>query len=588
MIVASRPGVAPPHQVWRFVAMLALCTLFSVGSAFAQSRKVEENATAIDQNRAMLTRLQNEAVFLGQRVNQLEALLEAEQKKVAAIAETEGQEAEAAAGMAADQLSSIQTEAIRLKSEVEALSAELRQKEVNRDTQLEEIQEQLTKTLEDVERFRAAAEKKIGDLASEAELVSSSARENQNHLDRFWVLIAAFLVFFMQAGFKALEAGMVRQAHADSVAVKNILDWLIVCVVFFGVGFGLMFGQSNGGWIGTTLFLPEAAQLESVSKSSAHGLGFEFFLFQLAFAGTAATIVSGAIAERTILSTYLILAVLTTIAYSVLGHWSWGSLYLDGQSGFLEGLGFHDFAGSTVVHSLGAWVALAAVIVIRPRTGRYADDGSIQYDRFKPNSLHYSAMGVFILWFGWFGFNGGSVLAFNSDVSAIIFNTSICAAVAGLTAFVHGWLASSAYQNVYPKLIGGVLGGLVAITACCDVVSQFQAVILGVIAGLVHNFAFDLMLRFRWDDVVGAVPVHGACGVAGTLWVAVGEESSRQMIHQLGIQAVGVSTVFVCTFFPFLIICIILDKLVGLRIGFMQERDGYVIGSRRDNSEEFY
>ncbi|MEO0446060.1 MAG: hypothetical protein AAF191_08295 [Verrucomicrobiota bacterium] len=405
-----------------------------------------------------------------------------------------------------------------------------------------------------------------------------------NSLDRFWVLVAAFLVFFMQAGFKAMESGLVRKPHADSVAVKNLLDWLIVCVVFYAVGFGLMFGATNEGWIGESLFFPEADALARIAGESSHGLGFEFFLFQLAFAGTAATIVSGAIAERTILSTYLLLAGLTTLLYSVLGHWSWGGLYLENQQGFLERRGFHDFAGSTVVHSLGAWVALAAVIVIRPRAGRYAADGSIQFGRFMPNSLHYSAMGVIILWLGWFGFNGGSVLAFNDQVAPIIFKTTICGATAGLTAFFFGWMTSAVKINVYPKLMGGIVGGLVAATACCDVISQNQAIILGIFSGFIHNLAFDLMLRLRWDDVVGAVPIHGACGVIGTLWVAVAEPSFEKMMDTLQVQAFGVTVVFVASFFPALLLCLFFHGTMGLRIGLQQERDGYVIGSRRDGS----
>lgn len=558
----------------------------------AQTRKqVDDNTAAIQNAQSTLNQLRNESALLERRLAELEQQFSSEQEKLAAIEEMTPDEEEAtaiAAAEAREQMSKFQAEADRLKAEIETLTSKLAQEAQTQDQAMTQMRDQLAKNLEETERFRMAAEQRIGDLNSDAEAMNSSARMNQNNLNRFWVLMAAFLVFFMQAGFKAYEAGMVRNVHADSVAVKNILDWLIVVVVFFGIGFGLMFGRSEGGWIGLSLFLPQVSEFKAVSESSGHGLGFEFFFFQLAFAGTAATIVSGAIAERTILSTYLILAVLTTIAYSVLGHWTWGNLYIESNAPFLQQLGFHDFAGSTVVHSLGAWVALAAVIVIRPRTGRYGDDGKIQYDRFKPNSLHYSAMGVFILWFGWFGFNGGSVLAFNEDVAVIIFNTSICAAVSGLSAFVHAWISAGSRHNVYPKMMGGVLGGLVAITACCDVVTQFQAVLLGVFAGIVHNLAFDLMLRCRWDDVVGAVPVHGACGVLGTLWVAVGMDSTSEKIHQLGIQAVGVTTVFVCTFFPFLLVCVILNKTVGLRIGFVQERNGYVIGSRRDSSDEFF
>ncbi len=589
MIAAALNHVAPVRSARSLPLLLGLAlALSSMGtSAHAQTKKlIEENSAAIDQHSSQLTQLQGEARALQGRIYQLEQQL-AEATEVLAQMQAEPQDDASDSQMAAQaqalrQLAEFQRETDSLRARIAALTELMEQSGTAQEAKVAELQQKVGQGLEDMERFRAAAAQEIGDINMEAEKSSSGALQNQFNLNRFWVLIAAFLVFFMQAGFKALEAGLVRPIHADNVAVKNLLDWLVVVVVFFAVGFGLMFGRTEGGWIGTSFFFPQVSDFQTISQSSGHGLGFEFFLFQLAFAGTAATIVSAAIAERTVLPTFLMLAVLTTLFYSFLGHWSWGGLFLESNEGFLAKRGFQDFAGSTVVHSLGAWVALAAVIVIRPRAGRYAEDGSIQYDRFRPNSMSYSALGVFILWFGWFGFNGGSVLAFTDEVALVIFNTCICAAMAGLAAFGHAWLAAGSRQNVYPKLIGGILGGLVAITACCNVVTVSEALMLGVLAGVVHNLAFDLMLRLRLDDVVGAVPVHGACGILGTLWVAVGQDTGAGMAQQLWIQAQGVGIIFACTFFPFLALCWMLNKLIGLRIGFVEEREGYMIGSRRD------
>lgn len=424
----------------------------------------------------------------------------------------------------------------------------------------------------------------------------------KDELNRFWVLIAAVLVFLMQAGFKALEVGMVRQVHRDSVGMKNLLDWLVVSVAFYVVGFGLMFGTSFEGFFGSSLFLPSSATMTGTYK-------LEFFLFQLAFAGTAATIVSGAISERAALTSYLLSSVLiATLIYPIVGHWIWGSGYIEGNTAWLADLGFHDFAGGTVVHSLGAWVALVGVWLIGPRKGRFTTEDR---ERFEPSDLGYSVLGVIILWVGWWGFNGGSVLEYDDRVSFIILNTNIAAAFAGLTAFLHA--LKSDPEQAYGKLIGGVLGGLVAITPCCDIVTPGASIVIGIVAGLVHNFAFDWLIRLRLDDPVGAIPVHGACGVWGTLAIGIfgakakicGEflgadnpkvglaiaDSCKEAINtglihgggldQLLTQALGVGVVFVFTTLLSVAMFKLIDATIGLRISPEQEESGFVLVPKR-------
>jgi len=253
-------------------------------------------------------------------------------------------------------------------------------------------------------------------MESQSELLSDLSQK----IDAVWVLVAAALVFLMQAGFKSLEVGMVRKLHIETVAIKNVIDWAVASLIFFLIGFGLMFGNSTYGIAGTDLFFnPDFANVEG-----GNALGTIFFMFQLAFAGTAITIVSGAMSERTGFIPYMTATVfIAMLIYPVFGHWAWGNLFIDGNASWLADLGFIDFAGSTVVHSVGAWVSLAGLILIGPRIGRYNLDGSTR--EIKPFNIPYAALGMFLLWFGWWGFNGGSTLAFNESVGSIILNTNI-------------------------------------------------------------------------------------------------------------------------------------------------------------------
>jgi ammonium transporter, Amt family len=428
----------------------------------------------------------------------------------------------------------------------------------------------------------------------------------KNQLDRFWVVIAAVLVFMMQAGFKAFEVGVVRRRHGDTTGIKNLVDALVVCAVFFLLGFSLMFGKSVGGFIGWGLFAPTSPELEAIAQmpGANHKLGFEFFLFQLAFAATAATIVSGAMAGRTLLLSYAVTSIfVATVIYPTVGHWVWGATYYPGNEPWLHKLGFRDFAGSTVVHSMAAWISLVGIWIVGPRHGRFLEDGSVNRRDFEPYSLGYATLGVFLLWFGWWGFNGGSLLKYDNDVSSIIFNTNISAAFGGLAAYAQGFLRNFAQdhglpnfrsflwnflsrtqtlsqadgprdydkwildrRDMYFKILGGTLGGLVAITACCNVVTSIEAMFIGSIAGLLQIYVADLLLRFKLDDPVAAIPVHGACGVWGTLCVGIFDGA-------VGVQVLGIIVVFAWTaglsflFFKLL-------SLVGLRMEPMEESLG--------------
>lgn len=416
-------------------------------------------------------------------------------------------------------------------------------------------------------------------------------------ISRFWILIAAALVFLMQAGFKVFEFGLVRKVHGDGIGMKNLIDWLVVCVVFYAFGFGFMFGESSSSLfniIGGTLYFPSSDEMIpnfsyiNDGETIEYGpYGLEFFLFQLTFAGTAATIVSGAMSERTAFIPYIITSLFVAlIVYPIFGHWVWGNAYITTNTPWLSsenGLGFQDFAGSTVVHSIGAWVALVGIWKLKPRIGRFRPDGSVNYEDFKSSNLGYSVLGLFLLWFGWWGFNGGSALKLfskeeNIDVASIILNTNIAAAFAGLTAFAHSYITDK--RNVYVKLMGGVLGGLVAITACCNIVSSETSMVIGIMAGFVHNLSFDLLLKLKLDDPVGAIPVHGFCGALGTLCVCLGDQYlfTEEMFSCFCKQLVGVMIAFVFASALAYGFFTLLKKVSGIRVSPRNEKFGYIVG----------
>ncbi len=394
-------------------------------------------------------------------------------------------------------------------------------------------------------------------------------------IDKLWVLIAAALVFFMQAGFLALELGLVLKKDASSIGLKNGIDFVVGSLAFYMVGFALMFGKSDSGIIGTDTFFLQGLE----TNPNANPLGLTFFLFQVGFAVTAITIVSGSLAGRVGFISYMVASLMIgLLIYPVFGHWVWGSGFYSNNSAWLGDLGFIDFAGSTVVHSVGGWMALVGAFILGPRLGRYKPDGSPGH--IKPSNIGIAVLGVFILWLGWFGFNGGSTLAFSADVDDIIINTVLSAVAGGLVAFFHSYK----FQNkadIYEKTIGGILGGLVGITAGCHIVTIGGAIAIGAISGFVHNITFDLVTK-KWkiDDAVGAVPVHGFCGAAGTIiLVFFAKEGAfeKTLLSQLLIQVLGVVVCFVWTASVGYITFQLIKKLFGLRVSPEEEQAGVSI-----------
>ncbi|PPC78097.1 diguanylate cyclase [Pokkaliibacter plantistimulans] len=379
-------------------------------------------------------------------------------------------------------------------------------------------------------------------------------------IDIVWIILCAILVSTMQAGFCALESGLVRAKNSINVAIKNLVDFCIASLVFWLVGYGVMFGPSLLGLAGT----------QTVHEISSDAYTMAFFLFQLVFCGTSTTIVSGAVAERMSFTGYFLAAlVLAGLIYPVTGHWAWGGT--EDAPGWLRAVGFHDFAGSTVVHSVGGWMALAAIMIIGPRAGRFAGKGIQGHD------MPVAVLGVFLLWFGWFGFNGGSELAFNERVPLILVNTAMGGAAGGLAALLFTWLVFRLPQ--VPLIMNGVIAGLVGVTAGCDHFTPFASVIAGAIAGILACLTSVAMDRTHLDDAVGAVAAHLIPGIWGTLAVAVvGDPDGWPMAHdrwqQLLIQLQGVATMGAYAFIVSYSLLWLINKVHPLRVTEQQERMG--------------
>jgi len=396
--------------------------------------------------------------------------------------------------------------------------------------------------------------------AQDASEALEAAEAAQLHLDYVWTIVAAALVFFMQAGFALLETGFSRAKNAVNIIMKNVMDASAGGLVFFAVGFALMFGSSWGGFIGTDGFFLSGIEGQETSWT------YAFFFFQAVFAATAATIVAGAVAERTKFAGYLIFTVLITgFIYPVFGAWAWGGLF--NGSGWLEGLGFIDFAGSTVVHSVGGWAALAGALAVGPRMGKYAEDGTPQ--AIPGHSLPLAALGVFILWLGWFGFNAGSTTAGTTDIALIAMNTFLAAGAGAVGAMVTTWVRSGVPDA--SMTLNGVLSGLVGITAGCATLMPGAAILTGLIAGGIVVYA-SLAIDTFADDPVGAVAVHGVCGAWGTL--AAGLFAPTFSLAQIGVQVVGIAAAFAWTFPVSYAAFLLADALVGLRLNDEIERVG--------------
>ena len=383
----------------------------------------------------------------------------------------------------------------------------------------------------------------------------------QTHANYLWTLVAAALVFFMQAGFAMVECGFTRAKNAINIMMKNLMDFAVGSLAFWAVGFGLMFGVSNG-LFGTTGFF-----LSDFSPGGDPWV-LAFWMFQVVFAATAATIVSGAMAERTKFSGYLIYSlVISALVYPIFGSWAWGSLF--NGNGWLEGLGFIDFAGSTVVHSVGGWAALAGAIVLGPRLGKYTSDGKIR--PILGHNIPLAALGVFILWLGWFGFNPGSTTVADKSIAMIFVNTNLAAAAGCVVAMIVSWMKFG--KPEISMSLNGALAGLVAITAGCANVSPTSSIIIGAIAGVLVFFAVLFFDKIKIDDPVGAVSVHGINGAWGTLAAGIfniGGTSAKM----IGVQLLGIGTCFVWTFVLAMILFKIIDKTIGLRVSPEEEVEG--------------
>ncbi|NBC47406.1 MAG: ammonium transporter [Gammaproteobacteria bacterium] len=394
-----------------------------------------------------------------------------------------------------------------------------------------------------------------------------------------WVLISSVLVLLMQGGFLCLESGLTRSKNAINVALKNASDFLVTSLVWYLIGYGLMFGQSYRGWIGIDHFARDFSSAEPWLAT--------FFLFQLMFCATTATIVSGAVAERMRFSGYHLVTLITVaLIYSVFGHWAWAGA-LGGEPGWLSGLGFVDFAGSTVVHSVGGWVALAAVLVIGPRSGRFDQD---EPQLIPGSNLPLASLGVLFFLVGWIGFNGGSTLALDATVPGIIVNTLLSGAAGGVMAYLlTQWSRSPALDRVTAPL-NGVIAGLVAITAGCHVVGSWEAMLIGAVGALFMLYATELLARARIDDAIGAIPVHLVAGVWGTLAVGIFGApaligTGLSMLEQLGVQALGVAVAGAWSFPVAYLLLRLINRLYPLRVGAAEEKIGLNVAEHGAKTE---
>ncbi len=384
----------------------------------------------------------------------------------------------------------------------------------------------------------------------------------QDHANYLWTLVAAALVFFMQAGFAMVESGFTRAKSAINILMKNLMDFSMGSIVYWAIGFGLMFGASGTGWFGKTGFF--------LSDFTPDGDPWvlAFWMFQVVFAATAATIVSGAMAERTKFTGYMLYSVIVCgLIYPVFGSWAWGSLF--NGSGWLEGLGFIDFAGSTVVHSVGGWAALAGTIVLGPRLGKSLPDGSVR--PIPGHNMPLGALGVFILWLGWFGFNPGSTTTADKSIAMIFVNTNLAAAAGAIMAMVTSWFKFG--KPEVSMSLNGALAGLVGITAGCANVSPASAALIGAVAGILVVFSVLFFDKIKVDDPVGAVSVHGVCGAWGTLAAGIFNIGGTTATI-IGVQLLGIAACFLWTFPAALIMFKLIDKTIGLRVSPEEEAEG--------------
>ena len=382
--------------------------------------------------------------------------------------------------------------------------------------------------------------------------------------DMIWLVLAAALVFFMQAGFAMVETGLTRAKNAGNIIMKNLMDFSVGAIAYWAIGWALMYGASAGGFIGTDQFFLAGAESAT----------YRDWFFQVVFAATAATIVSGAMAERTKFTGDLLYSVfISGLIYPISGHWIW-------NGGWLAEMGFHDFAGSTVVHSVGAWAAMIGAIMLGARKGKYVKvNGQVKVKAIPGHNMPLAALGVFILWFGWYGFNAGSTLSgTDTDIAWVATTTTLAAGAGAIAAMFTSWIW---FKKPDPSFsLNGALAGLVGITAGTWVIDPAGSIIVGAIAGVIVVFSVELFDKvFHIDDPVGAISVHGICGVWGT--IAVGIFGDLEKIGsgltrggQIGVQAVGILAVLAWGVVTALILFGILKALGLLRVSEKEELEG--------------
>lgn len=389
---------------------------------------------------------------------------------------------------------------------------------------------------------------------------------HQQSLDMIWLLLSAALVFFMQAGFAMVELGLTRAKNAGNIIMKNLMDFCAGSLMFWAIGWALMYGDSVNGLFGLSQFFIRGAD----------SLLYRDWMFQVVFAATAATIVSGAMAERTRFSGYLLYSIIISgIVYPISGHWIWGG-------GWLASLGFHDFAGSTVVHSVGGWAALMGAIVLGPRIGKFVSiGGKVSSKAILGHNLPLASLGVFILWFGWYGFNAGSTLSGTDATMAVVAVTTTLGAASGaIGAMVVSWIKFK--KPDVSMSLNGALAGLVGITAPTAVVTPLGAILIGLVAGLLVVFSVEFIdKKLHIDDPVGAISVHGVCGVWGTLAVGLfgATDDIRGLFYgggfsQLGIQALGALAVGCWVLLTTGLLFYAINKTIGLRVEQREELAG--------------
>lgn len=394
-------------------------------------------------------------------------------------------------------------------------------------------------------------------------------------VDQLWVLIAAFLVFIMQAGFLCLEAGLTRAKNNIDIAIKNMVDFVVAVTFFWLIGYTLMYGVDQ---VGNQIFFPDFNQSPELILN---------FLFQVMFCGATVTILSGAIAERTSFKGYIVIAVLVSgFIYPIFGSLVWSEEGAGLIHGALANIGFYDFAGGTVVHSVGGWAALAILFIIGARSGRFNEDGTA--NRIPASNLPLATLGILILWFGWFGFNGGSTSEFGGGTLVVILNTLIAACMGSLGLLSIGWAIHK--KPEVDLIMNGILGGLVSITACASVVTPANAALIGFIGGIIVFLVENLLIRFQIDDAVSAIPVHLGAGVWGTLAVGVfgrldviGTGLSRP--EQVLAQLVGIAVCAVWTFVVASVVLRITNRIIPIRVSAEAEQIGLNIsehGARTD------